>query len=359
MRAYFAYLEELNGVIKSQVVNVILFLNEIKVNTTLLFFVNFKNYFAIRKELKKYESLEFILVPTYHNFKWNTFLLRLLKQNYKIKTIVYRGVNSAKIVNKINFDEKIYDGRGAFYAETTEYFDKDKGNLAYELEKNAVFKSDKNIAVSNKLVEYWRNTFGYENNNYFVIPTLINFSNVETNYLRETNKIRIVFVGSSFDWQSIDKVIQFARFILSKNEYVHFVFLTKTTTNLENLKNDYKDRVEINFVDKSKVNGILDSCDYGILIREDSITNTVSAPTKFAEYLSSGLKVIISNNIGDFSQFAIKNDLGIDYNSILNGNISLEKISDDEKKRVKDVAFLYFSRYSYVNQMKYRSLFFK
>jgi hypothetical protein len=54
----------------------------------------------------------------------------------------------------------------------------------------------------------------------------------------------------------------------------------------------------------------LDIADYGILLREKSITNKVASPVKCAKYLSRGLKVLISPEIGDYSDWVKNNDLG-------------------------------------------------
>jgi hypothetical protein len=50
------------------------------------------------------------------------------------------------------------------------------------------------------------------------------------------------------------------------------------------------------------------------MIREDTITNRVASPTKFAEYLAAGLPVLISAHIGDFSTTVRANDLGLVWN---------------------------------------------
>jgi hypothetical protein len=42
-----------------------------------------------------------------------------------------------------------------------------------------------------------------------------------------------------------------------------------------------------------------------------TITNQVASPTKFAEYLSNGLRVITNEGLGDFSELVRKEDLGI------------------------------------------------
>ena len=46
------------------------------------------------------------------------------------------------------------------------------------------------------------------------------------------------------------------------------------------------------------------------MLREQSDTNKVASPVKFAEYLYAGLPVLITENLGDFSNYVIENDCG-------------------------------------------------
>ena len=55
----------------------------------------------------------------------------------------------------------------------------------------------------------------------------------------------------------------------------------------------------------------LQCCDYGILIREQSDKSKVESPNKYVEYLYVGLKVIITEKLGDYSDFVEKIVVGI------------------------------------------------
>ena len=67
--------------------------------------------------------------------------------------------------------------------------------------------------------------------------------------------------------------------------------------------------------------------DYGYVFREQSVTNQVASPVKVAEYLSCGLKVLISENLGDYSSMIKENDLG----RIIDDDFELEKVSLSKK----------------------------
>jgi len=73
--------------------------------------------------------------------------------------------------------------------------------------------------------------------------------------------------------------------------------------------------------------------DYGFLLRERSLANAVAAPTKFAEYLAAGLKVLISPGVGDYSDLVEKHALGhvIDENRT---DLPLAPTSLEERERL-------------------------
>ncbi len=59
-----------------------------------------------------------------------------------------------------------------------------------------------------------------------------------------------------------------------------------------------------------QVAAYLMAADVGLLLREDSLTNRVASPVKFAEYLRCGLPVILTPYVGDFSNIAEHEQLG-------------------------------------------------
>ena len=76
------------------------------------------------------------------------------------------------------------------------------------------------------------------------------------------------------------------------------------------LKSEFKNQVIVKKVFPNEVPDFLKVGDYGLLIREETITNKVASPVKFAEYLACGLYVIISDNLGDYTQFVLNNNCG-------------------------------------------------
>jgi hypothetical protein len=87
--------------------------------------------------------------------------------------------------------------------------------------------------------------------------------------------------------------------------------------NIQKLQSEFKNQVICKKVNHNKVPEYLIAADYGLLIREESITNKVASPVKFAEYLACGLKVIISENLGDYSEFIEKYNCGVLFKNYL------------------------------------------
>ncbi|HMZ48095.1 MAG TPA: hypothetical protein PLP28_03885, partial [Flavobacteriales bacterium] len=67
----------------------------------------------------------------------------------------------------------------------------------------------------------------------------------------------------------------------------------------------------VKWLDHAQVSAALAQCDLGIMVRERTITNQVASPTKFAEYLASGLRIITNAGLGDFSELVAREDLGL------------------------------------------------
>ena len=52
------------------------------------------------------------------------------------------------------------------------------------------------------------------------------------------------------------------------------------------------------------------AADAGLLLRESNIINRVASPTKFAEYLSVGIPVLITDSLADFARIVEEDQVG-------------------------------------------------
>jgi hypothetical protein len=340
--AYITFNDYFSGIYTSQVIDVLNFYEKNNIKIRLITFVSIRFYFSEKRKIKKYYN-RVLVIPIFLRLKyWSLYRFILLFLIYNDKFVICRGIFSANLalISKREKCKIIYDGRGAISAEQNEYGVYNNSGLEnkiHTLEKRAVLESDYRISVSNKLLNYWYGEFNYKSKDHVVIP-----SSCSNNYNNKVldredlniseNSILVVFSGSISKWHSYSKMISDFTKILNKNPRVNLLFLSKLNSHIAIIKNKFPERVFVFWVDPKDVFSYLNIADYGYVVREDSITNQVSSPVKIAEYLSCGLKILISKNIGDYSEMIEKNDLGYIIENYK--TIYLEKVNISEKEKI-------------------------
>jgi hypothetical protein len=226
------------------------------------------------------------------------------------------------------------------------------------------------MAVSEQLVNYWREYYGYTGDDHVVIPCTLdrkyfkddhfvlseNTATIKSELGLLPGDIVLVYSGSTAPWQSFTLLEETLTPLLENNPNVKLLFLSRRDKDNERLEQKFKGRVFIKWLEHKDVLSHLHCCDYGILIREQSDTNKVASPSKFAEYLSAGLKVLISENLGDFSEFVRKKDCGHVIDKNKKSFDFIQKVSLDEKKKCFDLAFNYFRKEAPANDASYKKL---
>ena len=130
---------------------------------------------------------------------------------------------------------------------------------------------------------------------------------------------------------------------------MRILFLSKEEANNKRMAERFPGRVAIRWVSAEEVPVYLAACDYGILIRENTVTNQVAAPTKFAEYLHSGLKVLISEHIGDYTDFVREHQCGV---VVPLQPIEPVPVERSEKQRMRTLAEAHFTKDVFKPQYK-------
>lgn len=328
---YLTYADQPSGVYSSQVIDVCNFLNEShNAQIRLVSFISLHSFSKNRQKIKQEMPSAIVLpmLPRMTSFGFNTLMLFFVLLMLNQRSVIARNVLATRLALRLKSFLKLkvcFDGRGAIAAEWNEYqvvpLQEWKTNI-HAWEKSVVLNADFRIAVSEELVKYWNVRYDYNENNHVVIPCTLNTGfRPEMLKQEEIEKERqkmnfkpddivLVYSGSTAGWQSFDLLKGFLQKNLSENKNVKVLFLSEKDKNVDQLKIVFPDKIFQTFVKHSEVSGILKSCDIGILIREKSVTNQVASPTKFAEYLSAGLPVIISEGIGDYTSFVQQNDCG-------------------------------------------------
>ncbi|MCB0769673.1 MAG: hypothetical protein KDC00_04630, partial [Flavobacteriales bacterium] len=188
------------------------------------------------------------------------------------------------------------------------------------LEQEAVRSSDLRLAVSEALVAHWRERYGYGKDDHVVVPCTLGSGHAPIDRERvvsriatpfSENDIVLVYSGSTAGWQSFDRLASVLGNIMDRQPEVKVLFLSKEDPNNMALQAKYPGRVFVQWLASKEVSAMLRVCDHGVLVREDTLTNRVASPTKFAEYLAAGLPVLISDHLGDFSSLVQEEDLGL------------------------------------------------
>jgi hypothetical protein len=366
MIIYLTYNEQPSGIFSSQVVDVVRFMQrELKAQIKLVSFISLRNYFHDRKKIKNEwpQALVVPMLPGIKRWRLNRILLRMIVSKNSPRTMICRSVLATNLAMLSNARNVIYDGRGAIAEEWKEYDVVNDPLLLseiHELEKNAVLNSKFRMAVSNKLVEYWRVKFGYTESTHVVIPCTLNKEfeqfKIDKNSIErvreslgiENYDVAFVYSGSLAGWQSFELLHDFVKKILAVKDH-KMIFYSDSDPYIEKLEKEFGSKIIRRKLSPREMPEYLAAADHGLLIREDSVTNSVASPVKFAEYLRCGLNVIMSQNIGDYSAILLHNGWGQIYTS---ADLKLRRPSIDEKINVSLKAKELFSKKNYMNEYK-------
>lgn len=373
---YITLGDQPSGVYEGQVIDVCHFLTQkLNAEVRLVAFISIREFSVNKAKIKSSYPNAIILpmFPKLKNWQLNSLTLALVCLLTGERTAICRNVLATNIALSLKrtglLNKVCYDGRGAIAAEWEEYKVVEEESLKRGItkyEEAAILKSDYSIAVSSKLVAYWHERYGYSSKMHAIIPctlsshfemTLRSESEIELlrselGYLRED--IILVYSGSTAGWQSFDLLKSFLLPILDSSLCIKVMFLSKEDKNNLSLQEHYPEQVSIKWVSPSDVNKYLRIADYGILIRENAITNRVASPTKFAEYLVSGLGVIISPALGDYTQFVEEHVCGLVATE--GKTLVLEALTYKERIRMNELAKQHFLKKSPANLEQYTKL---
>lgn len=363
---YLTYNDQPSGVFSSQVNDVCNYLNrEHGARIRLVAIISLHDFAANRRKIKAEVPNAWVLpaLPKAKYWQCSIPLVALICLFTGERKVIARNIMATLIalkVRKMGLIRKVcLDGRGAIAAEWNEYQvvpDQKMKDAIFGQEKKAVLESDFRIAVSSRLVDYWRQSFGYNQNLHVIIPCTLSsdfkapaFGDDEVAAARAAqgfpaDALVLIYSGSTAGWQSFGILGGILGNVLRNNAKAHLLFLAKEDESITRMKKEFPSQVTNKWVGHKEVQQVLMAGDYGILYRENSVTNQVASPTKFAEYLGAGLPVIISENLGDYSDFVLTHQCGkvVSHDQ----TIQADPCSAAEKRRMAKLATDWFTKSS-------------
>lgn len=187
------------------------------------------------------------------------------------------------------------------------------------------WQADKIFSVSNQLKRYLINNYGIDEDKFFIYPCLSDQNKFffdenlrkqmrQTLGYAESNKVYLYAGGLYNAYHSLDSIVEFLDYIASKDADARFLLLSKDKIDQNEIMEHYPS-LNGKFINQSIPNEemvkYLNAADYGLLFRENVAMNNVASPSKFAEYILSGLPTLISEGVGDYSLICEPNGLGI------------------------------------------------
>lgn len=360
MILYLTFNDMPSGIFYSQVTDVVKFIrSEFGTRIKLIAFISIRGYAGNRKKIKTElpDALVIPMVPGIRYWRLNRFALSLLVFFLKPVKIIGRSVMATQLalMTAGKKTKVIYDGRGAISAEWKEYkVINDPVMLAQisELEKQCVLQTHAAIIVSQALLNYWIKEYGYNKSSEVIIPCTIN-SGFETIQINEQlvsatrsafgyvdQDVVLVYSGSVSGWQSFELLYNFISPLLKQSTHYKLLFFSDNDPHISRLQTEFPNQVNRKKLSPQQMPSHLIVGDYGILIREESITNQVASPVKFAEYLACGLKPILSDKLGDYSAFVINNKCGYLYSDV----DDLTRVSIEQRLKLHELAITHFSK---------------
>lgn len=218
--------------------------------------------------------------------------------------------------------------------------------LVEDSERLGCREADAVLCVSRVMAGHLQQKYGLECDRFGVIPCCVDVQAFhQTPQQRSDTREKlgvsarfvVTYLGSLAWYQMPDQAIRVFRLIKELREDAHFLAIT---TQMETMQQALRrgrvapSDATVLCVAPDRVPDVLPAGDLGLLLREQSIVNRVASPVKFGEYLAAGMPVVVTPNIGDYSDDVVRSKLGC--------CVSIEA-SDDE---IKSALRAYFASYS-------------
>lgn len=289
-------------------------------------------------------------------------VFNVIKKFFKNLRIIYdyRGAGAEEFINKQGFNN-ISEVRNK---KTIKRYNKILNN-----ELDMIKLSDYIFSVSNKLKEYATTNIkiiNRINEKIIITPGAAdqekfffdeNVRKEMRNKLNLESKFVIIYTGKlNAYWHKRDKIFKIIANLCMLDSKLYFVCITPDISMAMQLAEKYSlnsAQYLIKSLEFREIPNYLNIADIGIILRDDIMTNRVSSPTKIPEYLLTGLPIIMSDNIGDYSDFVKKYNLGVIIDNAINTEQLYQSIKNIRinRKNINEFCRKNFSKQSVLERV--------
>lgn len=188
-------------------------------------------------------------------------------------------------------------------------------------EQQVLSRADQVIFVSERMRAYFQVEMRQPFDTARVIPCAVDATTLPDLATRDllrskfgiTDRLVIAYVGSAVAYQQPRQMLSLFAELRQNIPNAFFLGLTQSPQVFQELLTEFNIPTQdylLTSLPHAEVADYLKIADGGLLLREDSLLNQVSSPTKFAEYLLCGVPVILTSAVGDYAGIASQNNLG-------------------------------------------------
>lgn len=208
---------------------------------------------------------------------------------------------------------------GVFEEELEYKGEKVRSKFYHFIEKQLVNLADILVYVSKSFEQYYLEKYPEtKNKTRFIIPACnsqVHIQNdtskvkaIREKYNIQNNDVVLIYSGNIEKWQKIELTLETMSKLYYSKPNFKFFLLTGNPENMKELAENYNlpigERAFILKLPPEELAPFYEISHYGFVLRDDSIVNRVSSPTKLLEYLYFGIiPVMLSTKIGFFEGF--------------------------------------------------------
>lgn len=226
-------------------------------------------------------------------------------------------------------------------------------SMLYDTVEKRIFKKlSYVITVSEEMISHFKDKYSDKNSIEYILKPIYSTNVIEkkASLPEELNSkdINIVYSGNLQAWQNIELMVQTIKKM--DNPRYHFIILTQYPAKMQQMFGNLMQsrHITVRSVYPEELSNYYEFCEYGFILRDETLLNIVSAPTKMIEYLIFGLTpLVLSPKIGDWY------NNGYEYisiaseslnslpkrKSIRNKDLALKSIQQNEKTSIPGLIF--------------------